>query len=236
MFKNYKIISITLFALILSSCSNKVPSKKITTTNWSTANQQVVNQYSKRADTQLLPHFKQAGVSYPPKQIALLAFKYEQIAELWAKDQHSGWRYIKQYPLTPALGGLGPKLIEHDHKIPEGVYRIAHFNPFSKYHLSMMLDYPNEYDKQFALRDGRINLGNEIFIHGKNSSAGCLSIGDRYMSQLYVLVNRIGKHNTRVIIAPNDLRKSDPKTLLAEQPAWVPELYSKLSQQLAAFS
>ena len=238
MFKNYKIILVTITAILVTSCanSNKLPPKKITTKNWNKANQQVVNQYIKRADAQLLPHFQNAAISYPPKKIALLTFKHEQAMELWAKDERKEWRYIKTYPITPARGGLGPKLKENDHKIPEGSYRITHFNPFSQHHLSMMINYPNTQDKAFAQRDGRTNLGKEIFIHGRNSSAGCLSIGDENVSQVYVLVNRVGKHNTKIIIAPNDLRKAEAKTHLDNQPDWVPELYSELHQQLAMFS
>ena len=109
------------------------------------------------------------------------------------------------------------------------------FNPFSNWHLSLMLDYPNEFDKNHALIDKRNKLGNDIFIHGKNSSIGCLAVGDNAIEQIFMLARRVGLENIEVIIAPNDLRKSSPATSRINQPRWLPELYRKIHLALSKY-
>ena len=44
-------------------------------------------------------------------------------------------------------GTTGPKRAEGDYQVPEGFYYINEFNPNSKYHLSLGLNYPNASDK-----------------------------------------------------------------------------------------
>jgi hypothetical protein len=209
--------------------------KHITSDDWNVATRQVVAQYSPNVKTRLKPHFKRAGVSYPPQAIELLAFKKERKVELWAKDKNL-WHYIRHYPIAASSGHLGPKLMEDDEQIPEGIYKIQFLHPFSRLHLSMKLNYPNDFDRLHAEIDGREELGDDIYIHGKALSVGCLAIGDRNIEDLFVLVNDVGTQNVEVIIAPHDLRQK--KTLITkdQQPEWVPELYEKLQYALGNYS
>ncbi|WP_099909028.1 L,D-transpeptidase family protein [Legionella massiliensis] len=203
--------------------------------NWDTAVDKAIIKYGLRTEPELKRYFANAHVNYPPKEVALLAFKKERHMELWARDENQSWRYIHTYPLTAFSGRLGPKLKERDGQIPEGIYRLTTFNPFSSMHLSMMINYPNNYDRLQASKDGRRNLGNNIFLHGKSMSVGCLAVGDRAIDQLFLLARRVGLSQIRVIIAPNDLRKDKPATATFAQPRWLPDLYKQISLALNSF-
>ncbi len=194
-----------------------------------------VKRYGLRTEPQLQSYFSQANVHYPPKDIALLAFKKEKHIQLFARDEKKQWRYIHTYPLTAYSGKLGPKLRERDRQIPEGIYRLTAFNPFSAMHLSLMINYPNGFDKLQASKEGRNHLGGNIFLHGKAMSVGCLAIGDRAMDQLFTLTRRVGLGHVQVIIAPNDLRHQRPLTPNFAQPRWLPDLYHQLTSTLSQF-
>ncbi len=99
----------------------------------------------------------------------------------------------------------------------------------------MMIDYPNDFDRLQASKEGRNKLGGNIFIHGKSSSVGCLAIGDKAIDQLFLLAHRVGLNNMQLIIAPNDLRKEKPATGIFAQPRWLPELYQNIQQALNLF-
>ncbi|HAT9844310.1 TPA: hypothetical protein JBF24_15180, partial [Legionella pneumophila] len=203
--------------------------------NWDKAIDKAIKRYGLRVEPQLISYFSKAGVSYPPKEIALLAFKSERKVELWAKNPNQEWTHIHDYPLTGFSGRLGPKLRENDKQIPEGIYKLVNFNPFSSMHLSMMINYPNSFDRQKGYMDGRKELGNNIFIHGKNLSVGCLAVGDLAIDQLFILARRVGLKNIQVIIAPNDLRYQKPSTSTFAQPRWLPELYKQITESLKPF-
>jgi murein L,D-transpeptidase YafK len=234
----HRLILSGLLSLCLNNCawSNTThPAKHITTRDLHQAVQQVIGEYAPFADAELQPYFQQASIHYPPKKIALLTFKKERKVELWAKDKQHPWSKVLTYPLTASSGQLGPKLRYHDDQIPEGIYRVVAMNPFSNWHLSMKLNYPNEFDIKHARQDGRTNLGGDIFIHGKDLSVGCLAVGDVAIDQLFVLVGRVGTGNTEVIIAPNDMRQESADVDISSQPSWVPELYADISEHLAKF-
>ncbi len=220
------------FIMVLLSLNSYAMTHKL---NWDQAVDRAIKRYGLRVEPQLKSYFKKAGVSYPPRDIALLAFKSERKVELWAKNQDQSWKHVHNYPLTGFSGRLGPKLRENDKQIPEGVYKLVNFNPFSSMHLSMMINYPNNYDRQKGYQDGRRNLGNNIFIHGKNLSVGCLAIGDLAIDQLFILARRVGLEHIQVIIAPNDLRNKKPSTSTFAQPRWLPELYKQIAESLKPF-
>ncbi|MFA5959148.1 MAG: L,D-transpeptidase family protein [Tatlockia sp.] len=203
--------------------------------NWDNAVDKAISRYGLPTEPQLMNYFTNAHVAYPPKEVALLAFKKERHLELWAKNENQSWRHVHTYPLTAFSGRLGPKLKESDGQIPEGIYRLTTFNPFSSMHLSMMINYPNHFDKLQAIKDGRKQLGNNIFLHGKALSVGCLAVGDRAIDQLFLLARRVGLGNVQVIIAPNDLRHSKPATSNFAQPRWLPDLYKQIGMALNRF-
>ncbi|MFT4058265.1 MAG: hypothetical protein QM652_01815 [Legionella sp.] len=204
--------------------------------DWDQAVDRAIKRYGLRVEPQLKSYFTKAGVNYPPREVALLAFKSERKIELWARNSEKSWKHIHNYPLAGFSGRLGPKLRENDKQIPEGVYKLVNFNPFSSMHLSMMLNYPNNFDRQKGYQDGRRNLGNNIFIHGKNLSVGCLAVGDLAIDQLFILARRVGLNNIQVIIAPNDLRHQKPSTTNFAQPRWLPELYKQIAESLKPFN
>lgn len=203
--------------------------------NWEKAVDNAIRRYGLKNEPYLKRLFAQADVPYPPREIALLAFKQEREVQLWAKNEHQSWRQIHTYPLTAFSGRLGPKLRENDRQIPEGVYRLTTLNPFSSMHLSMMINYPNHFDRLQASKDGRHQLGSNIFLHGKALSVGCLAVGDKAIDQLFLLVHRVGLSHVQLIIAPNDLRQGKAATSNFAQPRWLPELYENIARALNQF-
>ncbi|KTC93662.1 Legionella secretion system protein A [Legionella drozanskii LLAP-1] len=203
--------------------------------NWDKAVDHAIIKYGLRTEPELVRFFANANIAYPPREVALLAFKKERHVELWAKNENQNWRFIHTYPLTAFSGRLGPKLKERDGQIPEGIYRLTTFNPFSSMHLSMMINYPNNYDRLQAIKDGRRRLGNNIFLHGKSVSVGCLAVGDKAIDQLFLLTRRVGLNHVKIIIAPNDLRKGKPATSTFAQPRWLPDLYKQITTALNHF-
>ncbi len=223
-------------AILITACANHNNDTVISPKLWRKATKEAHNKYAQNVESSLTPYFTKQNLHYPPKQIAMLTFKKEQLMELWASENNNSWHHIKNYPLTAFSGELGPKLTRNDGQIPEGIYQITRFNPFSTQHLSMMLNYPNQFDKSHAKLDGRSDLGDNIFIHGKAKSVGCLAFGNAAIDELFVLVNEVGKTNTQIIIAPNDLRKTSAIPNKKHHPKWLPKLYSNIARQLQQFS
>ena len=192
----------------------------------------VVAKYGPSARARLAPHFKRTGATYPPKEIAILVLKEERRVAVWVRNDK--WRFLRNYPILAASGQAGPKLRQGDYQVPEGVYRIEHLNPNSSYHLSMKVSYPNAFDRRMAARDGRTNLGGDIFIHGKDVSIGCVALGDRAIEELFTMVAETGHAKVRVIIAPNDLRVAGP-VFAGTPPSWVRQLYTVVAAALRDF-
>lgn len=117
----------------------------------------VIKRYQPIVEPRLKIDFARADVSYPPKKIALFAMKNEQKMELWAEEDDT-WHLIKNYPITKLSGVMGPKKREGDKQIPEGIYQVEFLNPNSQYHLSMKLNYPNDFDLKYAKLEGRTKL------------------------------------------------------------------------------
>lgn len=162
--------------------------------------------------------------------ITLIILKRERRLELWA-----GRRQIKTWPLTAFSGTLGPKLKEGDRQIPEGFYRPEFLNPNSSYHLSIKLDYPNEFDRKQAALDNRTFLGTDIFIHGKNATIGCIPIGDAAIEEIFYAVDRVGLSRTRIIIAPYDMRKGRDPQLEQTGISWTAPLYERIGEAMKEY-
>lgn len=193
----------------------------------------VVEQTGDAAKSRLLPHFEKAGVSYPPEQVTLLAMKEEHKLELWATSDDE-YRRVHIYDIKKLSGVAGPKLREGDKQVPEGIYKIIGLNPNSAYHLSMKLNYPNEFDLQYAKAEHRTEPGTNIFIHGKAQSIGCLAMGDNNIEELFLLANDVGHTNFTVVIAPQDPRVNTLKAL-ATNPTWTVDLYQDITHAFTAF-
>lgn len=236
--RGIKYICLLLCLIGLAGCvtTTEMHRKVLHTRDWNQAMHEVRDQYEGKVDARLKPYFDKASVSYPPKQVALLTFKKERVMELWARDKTSNWRHIRRYPLTAFSGDVGPKLQEYDRQIPEGIYHITTLNPFSAWHLSMKLDYPNRFDLMHATLDHRTHLGGDIFIHGRDKSVGCLAVGDAGIEELFLLVDSVGRGNAEVVIAPNDLRRAPPLMIPYHHPEWVTQLDQRIAQELATFA
>jgi len=126
-----------------------------------------------------------AGLTYPPHQVLIRHFKLEQGLEVWARDQGSrGFTLLKAYPVCEPSGTLGPKRRQGDLQVPEGVYKVDRFNPQSRFHLSLGINYPNHSDR--ILSDRR-HPGGDIFIHGNCVTIGCIPIQDGPIEELYIM-------------------------------------------------
>lgn len=192
-------------------------------------------QFGTAVQQRLAPHFQQAGVAFPPSAIALLAFKDSKRLELYAADTAGVWKGVKTYPIQAASGILGPKLREGDRQVPEGIYRIEALNPNSLFHVSLRLDYPNEFDRAMGQADGRDKLGSDIMIHGKAKSIGCLAMGDVVAEELFALTAWVGKENVHVVIAPTDFRQTGAQVPAGNLPAWTAGLYQQLQTELMQY-
>jgi murein L,D-transpeptidase YafK len=178
----------------------------------------------------LAPAFTAAGVPYPPERFVIAAFKLERELHLLAAGPGQPVAFVKPYPILAASGGLGPKLREGDRQVPEGIYGIESLNPNSRFHLALRVDYPNMDDRARAARDGRMQLGGDIMIHGNAVSVGCLAIGDAAAEELFVLAAETGCDNARVVIAPVDFRRRQLPTDFTPPVAWTAELYGQLER------
>ena len=104
--------------------------------------------------------------------------------EVWARNQGAGpFELLHHYPLAATSGTLGPKRRAGDYQVPEGFYEIDRFNPQSKYHLSLGLNYPNAADRAL----GEPEPGGDIFIHGGEVTVGCMPITDACIEEVYLL-------------------------------------------------
>lgn len=193
-----------------------------------------VAQYGPAARARLLPFFAAAGVPYPPERFLLVGLKRERELQVYAAGPGQALAFIRSFPVFGASGELGPKLREGDRQVPEGVYRIWYLNPNSVAHLSLALDYPNEFDRIHAEDDGRDHgtLGGEIMIHGGAGSVGCLAIGDRAAEDVFVLAADSDWERARVIVSPVDFRVATLPADYEETPEWVARLHDWLRTEL----
>lgn len=188
-----------------------------------------VEQFGPAVRARLAPDFDRIGVAYPPSEITLVGLKQENLLELWVSDPPV---HLKTYPILGASGVLGPKLREGDMQVPEGLYRIESLNPNSMYHLALRVNYPNRFDMAKRKLDGREDLGSDIMIHGKNSSIGCLAMGDEAAEELFVLAAETGIDNISMILSPVDFRSQELPPHMTEVPDWTPDLYDLIKLEL----
>jgi murein L,D-transpeptidase YafK len=129
--------------------------------------------------------------------IYLRAVKMDKDLEVWVKHKDSSsYQLFKTYDFCVLSGSLGPKTKQGDMQVPEGFYHIDRFNPYSTFHLSLGINYPNVSDKR--LNAGN-NLGGDIFIHGNCVSIGCIPITNVMIEELYVLAVEARNNGQRKI-------------------------------------
>jgi murein L,D-transpeptidase YafK len=191
---------------------------------------QVLDEYGPAVRRKFEPIAKRASVAWPPASITVLAFKSEKVLEVWAKDASGVQKRLASYPILAASGGLGPKRKEGDKQVPEGFYKLPVLNPNSRYHLSIMVDYPNAEDIAHKTVP-RSEMGGEIFVHGNQVSIGCIAIGDRAIEEVFCLA--AWAKNREIIISPIDFRTDR----MARLPTglWVTGLYGRIAKRLQDF-
>lgn len=113
--------------------------------------------------------------------IMMRIFKEEGVLEVWRKGSGGKYALAASYPICKWSGKLGPKFAEGDRQAPEGFYTVrrSQMNPNSDYHLSFDIGYPNAYDRA----NGR--YGRYLMVHGACSSAGCYSMTDDQIEEIY---------------------------------------------------
>ena len=119
----------------------------------------------------------------PDAPILLRVFKQESELEVWKRGPSGKYAMLKSFPICKWSGKLGPKQQQGDRQAPEGFYTIrpAQMNPLSSYYLSFNLGYPNAYDRAYG------RTGKHLMVHGACSSAGCYSMTDEYIADIYAL-------------------------------------------------
>jgi murein L,D-transpeptidase YafK len=159
----------------------------------------------------------QHSISHDSLRIYLRVFKTEKMVELWAKNaSDSVFTMIKEFPICDISGSIGPKRRVRDLQVPEGFYHISDLNPYSRYYLSMQINYPNASD---SIRGVRGHLGNLIFIHGECLSSGCIAITNDKIKELYVYcieAYNSGQEKIEMTIFPARLNDSVYSRLTSE--------------------
>ncbi len=122
-------------------------------------------------------------------------------------------RAAAEYEVGLGFNGLSDKKHAGDDATPEGRYRVTKKNASSRYYKALLINYPNEEDKQQfaeAKRRGEIprsvGIGSLIEIHGGGKDSltlGCVSVDDRVMDELFQIVS-VGTPVTIVGTLEND--------------------------------
>ena len=115
--------------------------------------------------------------------IFIRIFKVPGILEMWVKSNDGTFKNFKSYKTCRFSGHLGPKLKLGDKQSPEGFYFVntGRLNPWSRFHLSFNLGYPNKYDRYHG------RTGSALMVHGNCVSIGCYAMTDAYINEIYAL-------------------------------------------------
>ena len=124
----------------------------------------------------------------------VVIWKKKRVLALYNRD-----KLIKAYRIRLGFNPKGQKQKEGDGRTPEGKYFITHKNPYSKFFLSLGLNYPNQDDKTRAAGRGN-NPGSDIYIHGlgkKNIflhylfdwTNGCIAVTNKEIEEIYKRVD-----------------------------------------------
>jgi murein L,D-transpeptidase YafK len=115
--------------------------------------------------------------------VLIRTYKKEAEFEIWKMKADGQYTLLRTYPMCRWSGQLGPKVKEGDRQLPEGFYKITpgQMNPNSAYYLSFNVGYPNAYDRAWN------HTGGSIMVHGACSSAGCFSMTDKQIDEIYAV-------------------------------------------------
>jgi murein L,D-transpeptidase YafK len=142
--------------------------------------------------------------------IFIRIYKEEKELEMWVKKGNKFELFTTYSICTYGDGTLGPKLAQGDEQAPEGFYFTGPggMNPFSSYHLSFNIGYPNRYDRHHN------RTGSFIMIHGRSVSIGCYALTDSNIEEIYALADsalRNGQPFFRIHIFPFKMTSENMK-------------------------
>ena len=186
---------IFLIVLITSFLFSSVPFAQENIPSSSTSQKAII-----RVRPQLENEFVNKDLNFG-SSIFIRIFKMENELEVWVENNNA-FQLFKTYTICTYGGaGLGPKLRRGDGKAPEGFYfvRPSFLNPYSSYHLSFNLGYPNRYDREHN------RTGSALMVHGYCVSIGCYAMTDRGIEEIYTSADaafRNGQSFFRVHIFP----------------------------------
>ena len=150
-------------------------------------------------------------------ELYLRAFKQEKQVEVWTKNRgDEQFSLLTSYEICRTSGEPGPKRKQGDLQIPEGFYHISAWNPWSNFHLSMCINYPNRSDRVLGIQG---NLGGNICIHGSCVTIGCIPLTDEVIKELYILfveAKNNGQTRIPVTIFPARLNRDNYSQLVQE--------------------
>ena len=119
----------------------------------------------------------------PSSPTLIRTYKQDAELEIWKMKSTGEYALLKTYPMCRWSGQLGPKKREGDMQVPEGFYPISpgQMNPNSHYYLAFNVGYPNAYDRAYG------RTGGNVMVHGVCSSAGCFSMTDEQVADIYAI-------------------------------------------------
>ena len=130
--------------------------------------------------SEMMALFQEKGTD-AHKPMLIRTYKKEAEFEIWKMRADGHYVHVKTFPMCRWSGQLGPKVREGDRQVPEGFYAITpgQMNPNSAYYLSFNVGYPNALDRTLG------HAGGSIMVHGACSSAGCFSMTDEQIADIY---------------------------------------------------
>jgi hypothetical protein len=127
-------------------------------------------------------------------KIAIIVSKIDRLLYLY----HGG-RIVKIYPVAIGRYGSFLKLHAGDYATPEGKYSIIQKRLHSKYFKALLINYPNEEDKEEFLAakrrgqlPGWIGIGGLVEIHGGGKDGmtyGCIALDNNQMREVFDMVD-----------------------------------------------
>ena len=158
---------------------------------------------SKNAIAKIKPkletELKKVGLTFG-SPVYMRIFKESDELELWVQKAGK-FELFKTYKICYFSGNLGPKQQLGDGQSPEGFYFVKpnQLNPYSQFHLSFNVGYPNAYDRSHG------RTGSALMVHGNCVSIGCYAMTDAKIEEIYALADaalRNGQSFFRVHIFP----------------------------------
>jgi len=130
--------------------------------------------------------------------VAIIVDKYARTCSVYKSG-----KMVKVFPIEMGKNWMNHKKMKGDHATPEGAYKITSKKDGSKtkYYKALLIDYPNENDKQRFKKDKKkgiipenADIGSLIEIHGgggrgEDWTSGCVALTNENMDELFKLVS-----------------------------------------------